>query len=150
MALVREFKGLATNVTTPQSPMCWATLRQGAVPTSLPYQDYDITPLLPCGLPVLEKARGVNPNRKSGAGVPWTVRQDNATPATHATPLVPKQYRHSSFSWIHLPRGEGEEGLAAWTTARLPYTVSRLLSSTGEDTPTLLHCLVLMEGCRRC
>ena len=45
----------------------WATLGQGAVPTSLPYQGYDVTPLLPCGLPVLGKATGVNPNRESGA-----------------------------------------------------------------------------------
>ena len=111
-----------------------------------PFQGYDIIPLLPCGLPVLGKARGVNPHRKSGAGVPKAVWQDNASPATPATLLLPKQYRHSSFPWIHWPREEG--GLAAWTTARLPYILSRLCSSTGDDTPAVLHRPMQTEGCR--
>ena len=105
-----------------------------------PFQGYDITPLLPCGLPVLGKAREVNPNRKPEAEVPRVSWQDNATPVTPATLLVPKQYRHSSFPWIHWSRGEG--WLAAWTIARLPCILPRQCNSTGEDTPALLHCLM--------
>ena len=123
------------------------TLKQGAVPISLPRQGDDITSLLPCGLAVLGKARVVNPNRKSGAGVPEAVWQVNATPETPATLLAPKQYRHSSIPWIHRPRGEGR--LAAWTAAVLPYTLPRLCSSTGEDTPALIHRPRQTEGCRR-
>ena len=52
------------NVTTPLSLLCWATRGQDAVPISHPYQGYDIIQLLPCGPPVLGRARGVNPNRK--------------------------------------------------------------------------------------
>ena len=47
--------------------------------------------------------------------------QNNAILGSPATLLVPKQYRHSPFPWIHQPRGE--ERLAAWTTARLPHTL---------------------------
>ena len=99
-----------------------------------------IIPLLPCSLPVLGKARGVSPSRESGAGVPKAVWQDNATPKALATLLVPRQYRHPSFLWIHQPREEG--GLAAWKTARLPYTLPRLCSSTGCYTPALPHRLM--------
>ena len=54
-----------------------------------PYQGYDVTPLLPCGLPILGQARRVNPNTKSGALFPMAVWQDNATVATPATLSVP-------------------------------------------------------------
>ena len=76
------------------------------------------------------------------------VWQVNATPATPATLLVPKQYRNSSFPWIHWPRREGG-GLATWTAARLPYTLPRLGSSTGEKTPMLLQLLMQTKGCGR-
>ena len=73
-----------------------------------------------CDLSLLGKAKGVLPNRRPGAGVSKAVWQDNATPATPATLLVPKQYRYLSFPWIHWPCVEG--GVATWTIARLPYT----------------------------
>ena len=44
-------------------------------------------------------------------------------------------------------RMEGN-ALVAWITARLPYTLSRLRSSTGEDTPALIHRLMQTERCR--
>ena len=59
--------------------------------------------------------------------------------------LVPKQYRHPSFPWIHRPRREG--GLLSGQ--QRPYTLSRLRSSTGEDIPALLHRLMQTRGCRR-
>ena len=111
-----------------------------------PFPGY-IIPLLHCGMPVLGKARGVYANRKSGAGVPKAVWQNNATSGTYAMLLVPKLYRHSSFPWTHRPGEKG--GLAVCTTARLPYTLSRLCSSTGDNTPGLLHRLMQTEGCRR-
>ena len=73
-----------------------------------PLSGYDMTSLLPCSLPFLGKARGVNPNRKSGAVVPKVVWQDYATPATPAALLVTKQYQRLSFPWIHRPRAEGD------------------------------------------
>ena len=99
-----DFKRLGTNVIILQSPLCWATLGQGAVPIKLLSQGYDFTSLLPCGLSVLGKARGVNSDIKPGTGVPKAVWQDNAT---RETPAVPKQHRHSSFPWIHRPPGKG-------------------------------------------
>ena len=92
--------------------------------------------------PFLGKARGVNPDRKSGAGVPKAV-----IPTTPATLLVPKLYRHLSFPWIRQLRGEG--GLAARTTAGILYILPRLCSSTGEDTPaTLKSAGTTREMCR--
>ena len=58
-----------------------------------------------------------------------------------------KHYLHSLFPWIHRWCGEG--GLAAWTTACLPCTLLGLYSSTGEDTPALLHHLMQTEGCQQ-
>ena len=144
--MVQDFSGLGMTVTTPLSPLSWATLGQSAVPIA------SLSGLRHYTIAALQstrsgKARGVNPNRKSVAGVPKAVGQVNATPATPTTLLVPKQYRHSSFPWIRQPHGEG--GLATRTTARLPYTLPRLRSSTGEDTPALLHRLMQTEGCRR-
>ena len=58
-----------------------------------------------CGLPLLEKARELNPSKKLGAGVPKAVWQDNATLATPATTLASKQYQHLLFPWVifHTP-----------------------------------------------
>ena len=105
-----------------------------------PFQGYNIIPLLPCSLLILGKARGVNPNKKSRAGVPKKVVQDYATPAAPVTLLAPKQYQRLSFPWIHQPCGEGL--LAAWTIARLLYTLPRLCSFTRDCAQALLRSLM--------
>ena len=66
------------------------------------------------------KASGVNPEEKSGAGVPKAVRSciqrasGNSCDASGA-----KMYRPLPFLWIHRLRGEGEH--AAWATSCSPY-----------------------------
>ena len=57
--------------------------------------------------------------------------------------------RTLDISIINLGLVDSEGRFAAWETVRLPHTLSLLGSSTGYDTPVLLHRFMYTEGCRR-
>ncbi|KAK3895799.1 hypothetical protein Pcinc_000417 [Petrolisthes cinctipes] len=79
------------------------------------------------------KAKGVNPDRKSGDGVPKAAWHHTVIPATPATPLVPSciDFPHSLGSASCVERGVLLLGQQLFLHIILP----RLCSSTGEDTP---------------
>ena len=71
---------------------------------------------LPCGQ---GKAKGVNPENKSGAGVPkMGGAESQYFPTTPATPLLPN--RIGSYLSFGSQRLCGEGGSAAWATAHPP------------------------------
>ena len=116
-------------------------------PISIPYQGYDMTPPLPCGLPVLGKAREVNLNIKSGAGVPKVVCKIMRLRQLLRRCWCPSSVdsRRSLASPGHVER----ENLLPGNNSSSIHLAQPLCSSTGEDTPALLHRLMYTEGCPR-
>ena len=83
---------------------------------------------------------GTKPQQKSRAGVPEVVCKIMPLRKLLRRCWCPSSVdiRRSLRSNFRVERN----GLAAWTTARLPYTLPRIRCSTGEDTPALLHPLM--------